>query len=349
MLIAAGAIVAVYGLLSVAAVVGKLRRVGWREQKIVHLPFFLALVGILGGAIFSIPTIACAMDRQWQFVFFGAMVLVCACMITAYINCVIWYDKEGFCSRNFWGIKRKCKYEEVERLRSGKDWKVYFRGHSIMIDNLSHGDRDFIAMLNRGYRRATGKSLPVSSKLQRGWDPMNGHLDHPWGYFILWIVLGLFWLSLPPFMYFVMTSETDPAEVSICEVQFANYQIEDETLKLYEEGDDVPYEIDYYKDYGEALPTPEGLCSGEKYFVGVTNGKRFVKSLTTVQGTEYITLDTERQVYRDQQRTAAWILSVAGMVGAYIFYMGIAVGRHPERYSKRVQRLFYKSGTLRDF
>lgn len=346
MVIAASVFAAVHILVSIAAVVAQVQRIGWRRKKIVHLPFILAIIGILGGAFFSVLTVMCAMDGQWPFLFFGAMVLVCDCMITAYLNCVIRYDDQGFLARNFFGIKRRCKYEEVEGLRSGRDWKVYFKGHSITIDEKSCGDHDFMVALHRGYKRATGKRLPVSSKLRRGWDPMNGHLDHPWGYFILWIVLGLFCAALPFFMLFVMTTETDPSEVAFYDVQFSNYEVDGETLRLYVEGVELPYEIDYYRDYGEVLPTPETLCSGGTYRVGVTKGHRNVKSLTGEQGRSHITFETERQVYRDNQRVPAWILAIAGVVGVYFSYMGIAVARDPERYSKWVQRLFYRDGYL---
>ena len=94
------------------------------------------------------------------------------------------------------------------------------------------------------------------------------------------------------------------------------------------------------------MPAPEALCSGEAYSIGVVGDHRYVKSLTGSDGTKYITLETERQAYRDSQRTAVWILCVVAPIGVYFCYLGIAVARNPERYSKKVRRLFYKDGYL---
>ena len=98
--------------------------------------------------------------------------------------------------------------------------------------------------------------------------------------------------------------------------------------------------------YEAALPSPEKLCSGETYAVGVEGDRHYVISLTGPDGASHITPETERQVYRDSQRIAVWLLFGASIAGVVFCYMGIAVARHPERYSERVRRLFYKDGVL---
>ena len=262
---------------------------------------------------------------------------------SAYLNCVIWYDDQGFQASNIIGIKRSCSYAEVEGIRSGKDRRIYFNGHSVLIDEISRGGDEFVEAVDKGHKRATGKWVPA---IRVKWDPMNGHLDYPWAYFILWVVMGLFFAALPVLMFFVMTSETDPSEITIRDVPFCAYEIEDGSLMLYVEGEEKPYTIGYFERYGEALPTPEVLCSGKVFSVGVERDRRYVKSLTGVDGVKHITLESERQVYRDSQRTAVWILCAVAPAGLYFSYMGIAVARNPERYSKRVRRLFYKDGYL---
>lgn len=147
-------------------------------------------------------------------------------------------------------------------------------------------------------------------------------------------------------MYFVMTSETAPANVIVRSVQFSRYDVESETMLLYADGEDKPYKIAYYKDYGDILPSAREFCNGQRYAVGVEGEDRNICTLTGADGFKYITLESERQVYRNNQRVAAWIISVAAVFGVYFCYLGIAVARHPERYSKFVRRMFYKEGTL---
>lgn len=346
MLIAAILIAAVNILFGIASLLARQQRKEWAQENLVYLPFYLAGVGIICGIILSIPTVVCAIDGDWMFAFFGVVVLACDCMMAAYLNCVIRYDDKGFTARNIFGMKRLCRYGEVEGIRSGRDHRIYFQGHSILIDEISCGADEFLDALDKGYKRATGKWVPISTSFRRKWDPMNGHLDYPWVYFVLWVAMGLFCAALPVLMYYVMTSETNPADIVIHDVQFSAYEIDGGSLMLYVEGEEQPYEIGYFQNYGEVLPSPDTLCSGEVYSVGVVGEHHYVESLTGSDGTKYITLETERQVYRDSQRTAAWILCVVAPIGVYFSYLGIAVARNPEKYSEKVRRLFYKDGYL---
>jgi hypothetical protein len=215
MLIAASLIAAFNILLGIASFLTKQKRKNWEQENVVYLPFYIAGVGIVCGTILSIPTVVCAIDGDWMFAFFGVVVLVCDCMMAAYLNCVIRYDDKGFIAQNIFGIKRECSYGDVEGIRSGRDRRIYFQGHSIMIDEISCGADEFVDALDKGHKRATGKWVPSSTSFRRKWDPMNGHLDYPWAYFILWVTMGLFCAALPVFMFFVMTSETDPSDMVI--------------------------------------------------------------------------------------------------------------------------------------
>lgn len=346
MIIAASIVAALTFVLCFVCIVARQRRKDWEKEKIVHLPFFLAAVGMICGGILSVPTVVCAFDGEWMSVFFGVVVLGCDSMMVAYLNCIIRYDDKGFLARNFFGIKRQSGYAEVEGIRLGKDRRIYFQGHSVLVDEISCGGDEFVEAIDKGYKRATGKWVPTSASFNRKWDPMNGHLEYPWVYFVLWIVIGLFCVALPVFMVLIMTSETDPADIVVHNVQFSSYKVEDGSLKLYAEGEEDPFEIGYYKNYGEILPDPEVLCNGETYYVGVEGERHYVKSLMGTNGTQYITLESERQVYRDSQRIAVWIICAISPIGVCFCYLGIAVARNPERYSQKIRRLFYKDGYL---
>lgn len=359
MSIAASVIVAFSIALSISCIAAWGRRKGWEKERVVHLPFYLALVGMICGGILCIPTVLCALDKNWTFLFFGAAVLGCDCMMIAYLNCVIRYDSKGFFARNFFGIKRECSYANVEGIRfsrkhktvvsskpAGWDRRVYFQGHWILIDEISRGGEDFIKALNQGYQKATGQLVPESTSIKRKWDPMNGHLDYPWEYFILWAVMGLFFVALPVLIFVAMTIETDPADVVIHHVQFCSYkEADDGSLMLYADGEEKPFKIHFYWYYDDKLPSPEALCGGW-YSVGVEGNNRYVKSLTREDGTQYITLETEHQVRREGLKNSFWFLCIVAPLGVYFCYLAIAVARNPERYSDRVRRLFYQDGVL---
>lgn len=336
-------IAAVNAVLAVLCLMERPRRKNWIHRNVVYLPFYLAAVGIVCGSILSIPTIACAMDGDWMFAFFGAAVIMCDSMMLAYLNCVIQYDDRGFLAKNFWGVRWECSYAEVECIRYGRDKKICFQGHSISIDEISCGGDEFIAALDKGHKRATGKWV---ASYKRKWDPMNGNVDHPWFYFILWVCLGLFCLAVPVMLFVSMTDETDPADIVLQDVQFYKYHMRKGELCLYVEGEEAPYKINCYKHYGDALPSPEKLCSGEKYVIGTEGDRNYIKVLTGVEGIQYITPEIERQVYRDSQRGAVWFLLGASVAGVFFCYMGIAVGRNPYRYSPKIRRMFYKDSVF---
>lgn len=348
MIFAAYAVLGLTLLLCFVCVVAFLKRRNWENENVVHLPFLLAVIGMACGGILSIPMVVCAWDGDWMFALFAAFVLVCDCMMLGYLNCVIRYDETGFAARNLLGITRHCGYNEVEGIRAGKDRWVYVQGHSILVDGLSNGGDEFVQAVEKGYRRATGKRLPCFPSFKRKWDPMNGHVDYPWFLFIMWIVMGLFCVALPVMILYSMTAETNPEDIVVHTVQFRSYQLEDGALKLYIDTDETPFEIGYYRHYGEALPEPGVLCNGETYSVGVEKDGHYVVSLTGADGTQYITPDAERQVYRDSQRFAVWLCCIGALIGLWGCYMGIAVARHPERYSEKVRRLFYKDGFLHE-
>lgn len=343
MLIAAYLVVAITAFLGVASIAARQRRKNWIQEDVVYLPFYLAGVGIVCGGILSIPTVVCAMDGDWMFAFFGVVVLACDCMMVAYLNCVIRYDDKGFVARNFFGIRRSCSYAEVEGIRFGKDHRIYFQSHSVMLDEISVGRDEFIEAIDKGYKRATGKWVP-SLKLK--WDPMNGHIDHPWFYFCLWIFLGALSVAAPLVVSIAMLHETDPSDICVSSAVFSKYEVDDGTLRLYAEDKEAPFVIEYYEDYGDALPKPDVLCNGNTYLVGTEEGSYYVQSLKSPNGTQYITLESNMAIYRENQLVGIVLMLFMSPLGIAVSYFAIAVARYPEQYSDTFRRLFYKDGYL---
>lgn len=344
MLMISVAVTAVHVMLAICCILERKKRKDWIRKKIVYLPFSLAGMGMFFGSIFCLLTIVCAQGGDWVIPVFATLALACDCLMIAYLNCVIRYDNKGFEARNFFGIKRSCDFGDVEALRPGRTSKVYFQGDCLLIDTYSLGIAQFVDTLDEGHKQSNGSGVPYK---ERRPDPMNGNLDHPWGYFILAIVMMVGCIAIAALGWYSITAEIDPADVTIREVQFTDCQVREGDLLLSVQGEERPFRIDYYEEYEEVLPSREELCNGQKFLMGVEKGSYGICILTMSDGTELITMEMERQVYRDRNRVAVWVLTVFSVLGVWGCYMMIAVARNPERYPTWVRRLFYRSTTLK--
>lgn len=342
MLILGIAIAVISLLLSGAAITQWQKRRGMKWDHVVHLPFFLAVIGIICGNIFAIPTVICGFDGNGGTIAFALFTLGCHCLTIGYLNCVIWYDDEGFSARNFFGIRRQCTYAEVEGLRNGKDHWLYFRGHRILIDEMAHGGKDFIKTVKRGYSAAHGgRMLMVSHTYGRKKDPMNGNIEHPWLYFCIWVGMILICVFILVVMVLSMTGKPTPIEeLEFYQMTFTSWKKDDGELHLTVPGREEAVRIFGYRGYGDLLPAPEELCAGETFTVGL-DGK-YIESLTGADGTVYITPELERQVYHKTQAVAGVIMGVFSIFGIVFSVVGIDVARRPERYSMKFKRLFYQ-------
>lgn len=315
-------------------------------KKIVHLPFALAAVGMVCGSVMCIPVVVCAISGERTGWFFCLTVLFCDSLMVAYRNCVIRFDDNGFTARNFLGIRRSCGYGNVEGLRTGKDKRLYFQGHSILLDEMSLGTKEFLVTLKRGYSREKGKIFPEDPSFKRRWDPMNGHLDYPWLYFILWIVMIAICLGIPGIAIWAVCEGPNTAPLELRQVQFVRHDAQNQAVGLYMMSEEEPLLADWYLHYEPSLPDPDVFCNGELWTVGTEAGSRYILYLASSDGTEYITPVREYEAYRSSQLPAVWILCAVCPVGVIFSIFGILVGRNPDRFSQRVRRMYYKDGYL---
>ncbi len=179
-----------------------------------------------------------------------------------------------------------------------------------------------------------------------GRDPMNGHIEYPWMYFSLWLLLIVMLIAISALCIYSMTAETDPANLTIQTVIFSRYETNEGTLHLYTADDEKQFSIAYYQRYGDTLLDPEQLCNGQSYQIYTENDSKHIRGLRDSQGREYITPELERQIYRDSNREAFIFIGLLVPLGIVFGIMGILVARNPERYPEWVQRLFYKKDVL---
>ena len=342
MLILGLAVAAVSLLLTGLAIWQNGMRKQMKLDHVVHLPFFLAMVGMICGNIMAIPTVICAINGSGGTIAFSIFTIGCHSLTIAYLNCVIWYDEKGFAARNFLGIRRQCTFAEVEGLRTGKDQWLYFQGHRILLDEMAIGSKKFISMVKKGYSAAhDGRMLMETANFGRRKDPMNGNIQNPWLYFCIWIGMMLLCGGMVVFGVFsMMAMPASIEELSFHQMSFTDWNKEDDELRLTVPGREEAVRIFAYRGYGDLLPSPEELCSGETFTVGLDG--HYIESLTGADGTVYITPELVWQNYHKTQDIFLAIMMVLFIAGIVFSAVGIDVARHPERYGRKFKRAFYQ-------
>ncbi len=333
-------------LLGIICILTREKRKQLPKTGTVQLPFGMALIGMIGGLILAIPAIYFSRDGLLPVLLFSVFILLTDTLMVGYINCVITYDSKGFTARNFFGICRSCLYTQVKGVREGKDCWVYFGNHRILVDCLSQGGSKFYSTLCKNYTAQTGKLLP---EYPRRWDPMNGHVEYPWFYFIMWIVLALFCVGFMVLAVYCLTVETKMEDLIPHTVTFTDYKLDDhgKELVLYAPGYENPFRIGYYKDYGDDRITPEALCAGESYTAYTQREDRgHIYRLTDRYGTELITPEQERSIYRGRQMPAFILMLILSPLGVVFSIFGIILTRNPEKYPDWLKKLYYREGYL---
>ena len=329
--------------ISIKSVLECKKRKAWRKQNIVYLPSALAFAGMICGVILFVPTIVCALDTDSLFYLFGGAMLICDGMMLAYLNCVISYDHRGFIAGNLLGIRKAYAYEDVLGLRTGKDVWVYCKNHRILLDEIAIGKEQFVDAIDKGYRQATGRWTPLIS---RRWDPMKGNLDHPWAYFVVFVALMLFALILPIMYYYSMNVETDPKVLQYHDVFIMDCQEQEGELVFYTQDPEITYKLSYWEDYEDFWTESQPTNKGKNFRIGTKGDHSYICYLADEEGNIFVTPERERQVYRENQRPFGVFLWVLSPSLLWVGYMGIAVGRNPDRYPKWLRRLFYKDSVF---
>lgn len=345
-------------VLFIAGIVSALSERGRSDKGRVYLPGFFAWIGGICGGLFLIPTVAVLLftdESVWLSFAFLCFSLLGGSLSLAHLNCRITYDQEGFTHKNFLGIKRTYTYDEITGLKEGNHESILYMGRRFaMIDEYAVGGIDFLLMAKKRYNTLSGgKAIPrVKPKMP---DPFNGHVEGGTGLIVVYIVLGLMFLALLGWMvvdiYFMpptaenterkevvflsgsehkdslvlRTAPADGEEITVYEIRFPDETVNTEVILAVCDGQTpVTVYVDRVKPKNE-----------DPYYA--------IKALSVGDTTLFSFEDSERL---RQQEYWPLFLFIGGLIVLWVVYcaLSIKVGRNPDRYSKKVIRLFFKDG-----
>ena len=315
----------------------------------VSLPKFVGWIGC-GGLIAAWVAVVLA-ARQGQLgaaLVFALLSFLGITLILAYRNCRIDYDGTRFTVKAFWGRRHTYTYRDVTAIQGWSvDVRIFLGRRVVRVDQLAEGGREFTRLVRREYRRHNGCEIPVS---YRG-DLFHGNISTPREHLFAYLV----GLLIPIGMIVAIAIGSAPVhedDLTWRDMTAAQVQEDQEDLWLVPVDDTLHYRIDSYQ---QVLPADfltrfeENTVFHVGYLLNERNDSPYadVKYLAGQDGTVFLTLEEAHDAMWGDGRKVQWVVAGLALLWAVFSGLSIYVGRHPERFSRRVVRLFFQPECVR--
>ena len=186
-------------------------------------------------------------------------------------------------------------------------------------------------------------------------DIFNGNVNNPGEFVFIYSLIGV--MCIATLIFFAICSAPKSGEdLQYANVQFTRYEIVDEHLHLFINGSDEYYSVPAYQ---ETLTEPEAflrLCESHAVlhigYAGYPNADKphlGLESIMDMNGTVYLTMESIHE-YRWGEAPAFYAV-FGGITGIWfiIVIISVYIGRHPEQFSRRTIKLFFKDGAIRRY
>ncbi len=318
------------------------------KENVVFLNPILLWVGIVCTVLFLIPGLVVPLFtgnwETWPFLGFAAMG---ASLILGYCNCRIWYNEEGFTVRYLLGYHRHFTYDQIEFIQGwNRDVKLKVRGCAVRVDELAVGKREFLGYAKKQYRTMFGgKPIPVVEKHR--WDPFNGHVDNPGEMVAVYVLIAVI---LPVFVLGTfLTLDPTPMEELTFFTSAVSYENEADTDLLLMCEDRMVEVWGYRRTIAEPRDFLT-LCDGGECF---TIGYRTLvdeDGNITALSVEYME-DSAGKIWMMPEDafgyrfySVVWVILGFDLLWLAYCAASVYVGRNPQKFSKKVIRMFFKDG-----
>lgn len=330
-----------------------LRKPKTAEKGKVHLPKFFAILGTITSTIFLIPTIITAFSDEdiWVPIVFLVFSLLGATLIIAFMNCRISYDDDGFVAKTFFGIKRKVSYDQVTAIKENMhETYIYVGKRRVMVDEFSIGGKDFITFVKKKYRTLhNGKSLPKITKTKN--DIFNGHVNDVAGFYFAY---SLVFVILVGFIVFLVCESCIPKNVNNTveqTVTFISCDVKEDEVILTSADENI-YKIQYAAEQIN-IQEIKSICNGESkvttYSKEVTpDDEEDFYSIKAIKYNEsyLLSFEEENKLYRQEVLPIIGLFLFMLLIWVAIIVASIVVGRNPQKFSKKVVKMFFKDGYI---
>lgn len=332
------------------------------EKKKVLLPNFCGVIGLICALLFHIPMTAIAFGDGdwWLFPLFFAAVCLGASLMIGRVNCRIEYDESGFTVTNFIGLRRNYSYLDFtgKRQSFGKT-VLYVKGRKLRIDDIAVGEEEFIDFARKQYRIRNGGSAVRTLPEIEIKGAFRKNVNHPGEFVFIYcmILLALTGvLASLVYMYFNTTKESELEYMTVTVQNVEKYhRYRQSGLRAVTNETDVLLELP--GDY-RLLKDDPGLIerlksSGEQFRIGyevMGTGDEIYYLIDVIiaeDSEELLSFEHSERYAKENLLQCMVLFLVMIILLTFCFIMTIRIGRHPEKYSRRVKRMFFKDGYIR--
>lgn len=145
----------------------------------VTMPKVFFVIGIVGFVFLATATFLCGRIPHMIGIAAGFAILALPdlALIIAYFNQRIYYTDEMFVHKNFWGIKRLYRYEDITGIRIDGDVNLFLGKRKVRIYDRAVGKKEFVRCAGEGYNRVYDKGIPLVPRKKN--DIFNGNIKNP--------------------------------------------------------------------------------------------------------------------------------------------------------------------------
>lgn len=324
------------------------------DNKTVILPKALLVIGGIFCAIFFTAIIITLITNCsiGLIIILGLFSLLGLSLIIGYVNCRITYDENSFTYKNFWGVKRTFKYDEITAIEDFEmDIKLYVGKYKVKIDDSAVGKNEFLTFAKKQYRiKNDGKAIP---KAKMGSDIFKGNIEQAGSMIFSYVLIGSLGLAMMLFvMIFSIPVTADDLEYKT--LSFESYEVKENNLLLYTAKNTECYSIPAYYELLENPESFKELCnSGKSFEVGYQFDEETeirYYDVYNIEGQDEQIYLTPESVYSYRWKDV-WKLylffGIYELIWLSYVAMSIYVGRNIDKFSRKFVRLFFKDEYIR--
>lgn len=334
------------------------------ETERFRQPLGMAIFCAVLQGIMTLMTLGSAWGGNAGMMVFGlVMQLLCAVLVTEMCLHVICITETGFTVRTFFGRVHDVPWADVEYGvggGAGIDCIVTMQGRFYVSFPPPTGELLLAALNDARTRAGTGLRMADGQKAygqlpirKATLDPFNGHVRDWGGVVLLYALVLVFALGMLGLCGYKAFTPITAENTQRMEVAFVRWgYVDEECINLYD-AQGMQYRVSYNVAGMEPVKAACGTDTAFTAYVRLArpdDGPDYYRifALTSADGSEtYMSFGHSNAGEQKTWLMVGCVFAVLTVVWVVYVARSIQVGRHPERYSRRTIRRYFKDGYVR--